>query len=336
MKISAWFPAALAVLLALALPAEPARAADKSVVIYSANESTLDGLVFDAFTKETGIAVQPVQAGSGVIMKRIASEKDWPQGDIVWGVSRSLLQTNSAYFAPYQSKNRDAIPAEYRDPNDLWIGTNLHLLVLLQNTKLVPEGQGPKSWADLLDPKWKGKIAFTDPANSGSAYTNTTLLVQLWGGGNAGWDKVEKLYANMKVLNKSSLVFQGVGNGEYPLGVSLEYAGYLWASDGAPVKVIYPSDGTVVAMEGVAIIKGGPDPETAKTFVDFINRKDIRELIFRKTFRRPARQDLDLTKLPGGMPNLASVKLASYDEAGWTKERPQAMAKIKEIIEQTR
>jgi iron(III) transport system substrate-binding protein len=313
-----------------------ARAADASVVIYSANESVLDELVFSTFTKETGIAVQPVSAGSGVLMKRISSEKDRPQGDIVWGVSRSLLQSNTAYFAPYYSKNVDAIPAEYRDPNDLWIGNNLHLLVILQNTKLVPDGQAPKSWDDLLDPKWKGKIAFTDPANSGSAYTNTTLLAQLWGNNDAGWEKVTRLYANMKVLNKSSLVFSGVGNGEYPLGVSLEYAGYVWASNGAPIKVIYPSDGTVVAMEGVAIIKGGPNPESAKIFVDFINRKDTRELIFAKTFRRPARQDLDFSKLPGNMPALSTIKIAPYDETGWTEKRPATMAKIQEIVEKTR
>ena len=72
-------------------------------------------------------------------------------------------------------------PAEFRDPSDLWIGNNLHLLVILQNTKLVPSADGPKSWADLLDPKWKGKIAFTDPANSGSAYATVTMLVDLWG-----------------------------------------------------------------------------------------------------------------------------------------------------------
>ena len=156
--------------------------AQQKLVIYSANDSTLNDLVFNAFTKETGIQVETVSTGSGVLMKRIQAEKDNPQGDIIWGVSRSLLQTNKAYFAPYKSSEISAIPPEFRDPDDLWIGTNVHLLVILQNTKLIPEGQGPKTWADLLDPKWKGKIAFTDPANSGSAYTNATMLVQLWGG----------------------------------------------------------------------------------------------------------------------------------------------------------
>ena len=129
-------------------------------------------------------------AGSGVVMRRLQAEKARPLGDIVWGVSRSLLQTNKTLFEPYVSKNRDATPAEYRDPDNLWIGNNLHLLVILQNTKIVPEAEAPKSWADLLDPKWKGKIAFTDPANSGSAYTTVTMLVDLWGGGEAGWKKV--------------------------------------------------------------------------------------------------------------------------------------------------
>jgi iron(III) transport system substrate-binding protein len=201
---------------------------------------------------------------------------------------------------------------------------------------MLPEGQGPKSWNDLLDPKWKGKIAFTDPANSGSAYTNTTLLAQLWGGGDAAWKKVEQFFANAKVLNRSSLVFQGVGNGEYPLGVSLEYAGYVWASNGAPVKVIYPADGTAAQMEGCAVIKGGPNTENAKAFVDFINQKDTRELILAKTFRRPARQDLDLAKLPGNMPGFQALKIAKYDEEAWTKARPETMQKIQDIIAKTR
>ena len=241
----------------------PPAQAQQKVVIYSSNDDTLHKLAFAAFTKETGIAVEPVSAGSGVIVKRIQTEKDRPGGDIIWGVSRSLLETNKQFFSPYASKNRDATPAEFREPTDLWIGNNLHLMVILQNTKVLPEDQGPKTWGDLLDPKWKGKIAFTDPANSGSAYSTVTMLVDHFGGGDAGWAKVKQLIANTRVLNRSSLVFQGVGNGEYALGISLEYAGYVWAAGGAPVKTIYPADGTLAQMEGVAIIKGGPNAEAA-------------------------------------------------------------------------
>src|SRR5258708_7712090 len=134
----------LAAWLLFALLAGGAREADKEIVIYSSNDATLNELVFATFAKETGIAVQPVEAGTGVLVKRLGAEKERPQGDVIWGMSRSILQSNTAYFAPYHSKNVDAIPAEYRDPDDLWIGNNLHLLVVLQNTKLVPEAQAPR------------------------------------------------------------------------------------------------------------------------------------------------------------------------------------------------
>jgi iron(III) transport system substrate-binding protein len=321
--------------LAAIVTAGPASAQNK-VVVYSANDSNLNRAVFDDFTKETGIEVEGIEAGSGVLFRRISSEKEKPLGDIIWGVSRALLQSNKTLLAPYAAKAKDATPADFRDPDDLWIGTNVHLLVILQNTKLVPAADAPKSWEDLLDPKWKGRVAFTDPANSGSAYTNVTMLAQAWGGGDVGWEKVSRLLANTKVLNRSTLVFQGVGSGEFPLGMSLEYAGLQWAAGGAPVKVIYPKDGTVAQMEGVGIIKGGPHAEAAKQFVDFVTRKEVRESIIRKFFRRAARQDLDLTKLPGEMPALKDVKLLNYDEAGWTQKRAESLQKIQDIVRSTR
>ncbi len=336
MRLLMWRGLALLAAGLALLAGVPEAAAQPKVVVYSANDSTLNDLVFAAFTKATGIQVESVSTGSGVLFKRIQAEKDRPQGDVIWGVSRSLLETNKGYFAPYRSKNVEAISTEFRDSGDLWIGNNLQLLVILQNTKELAAEQGPKSWEDLLEPKWKGKIAFTDPANSGSAFTNTTLLVDQWGGGDKGWQRVKQLFANLKVLNRSSLVFQGVGNGEYPLGISLEYAGYLWAKGGAPVKTIYPSDGTLVLMEGCAIIKGGPNSEAAKQFVDWINAKDTREMILGATFRRPARQDIDLSKLPGNMPPLSGLKLLKYDEDGWTRKRDDALAKIKDTIQETR
>src|SRR6185436_7226234 len=111
--------------------ASTAAMAQQKVVVYSSNDDTLHKLVFAAFTKETGIAVEPVSAGSGVIVKRIQTEKDRPGGDIIWGVSRSLLDTNKQFFSPYASKNRDATPTEFREATDLWIGNNVHLIVIL-------------------------------------------------------------------------------------------------------------------------------------------------------------------------------------------------------------
>jgi iron(III) transport system substrate-binding protein len=86
----------------------------------------------------------------------------------------------------------------------------------------------------------------------------------------------------------------------------------------------------------VAIIRGGPNTENAKAFVDYINRKDVREMILKATFRRPTRNDLDLSKLPGGLPSLSQVKLVNYDEDAWTEKRTKTLERIKDMIQDSR
>ena len=324
-----------AALGALAVAAGSAIAADQHLVLYSANDDTVNNMVSSGFTAATGIKVDVISTGSGVLFRRLASEKDNPQADVVWGTSASLLNQNKALFQPYAAKEKAAVPAAYRDPDDLWLGTNLQILTISQNTKSIPAGQGPKAWTDLIDPKWKGKIAFTDPANSGSAYVTATFLLASWGGNDAAWAKLGQLLGNTKVLNRSTLVFDGNGTGEYPLGISLEYAGNLWAHNGAPVQVIYPSDGTAVVAEGIAIVKGAPDPDAAKAFVDFINGKPMQEQMLQATFRRPARQDIDLSKA-GTMPPLSQIKVMAYDDVKWDAARRETLDRLKTTIQDTR
>lgn len=320
-------------LLALLLTHQAA-AADPHVVMYSANDDTVNTMVSTAFTKATGIKVDVISAGSGLLYRRIAAEKANPQADVIWGTSSELLSQNKADFQPYAEKERDAVPAEYRDANNLWIGTNLQILTINQNTQSIPASDGPKSWTDLLNPKWQGKIAYTDPANSGSSYVTATFLLSQWGGNDAAWKKLGDLIANTKVLSRSTLVFNGNGNGEYPLGISLEYAGDLWAHNGAPVQVTYPSDGTVVLPEGIAIIKGAPDLDAAKQFVDFINSKPMQQQMLQATFRRPARQDIDLSAAK--MPMLSTLKVVSYDNAKWDAARHDTLDHLRTIIQNSR
>ncbi len=248
------------VALAVSLLAAGSAWAEQHVVLYSANDDTVNKLVADGFAKATGIKLDVVSTGSGVLVRRITSEAANPQGDVIWGVSATILRLASPYLQAYPAKDRDAVPAQFRDPKDLWLGTNIQVVVIGENTKAIDKDSGPKSWADLLDPKLKGKLAFTDPSNSGFSYAAATLLLSQWGEGDAAWTKMSQLLANAKVLNRSTQVFEGVGSGEYPLGITLEYAGFLWAHNGAPVNVVYPAEGTHAVVEGA----GHPERRTER------------------------------------------------------------------------
>jgi iron(III) transport system substrate-binding protein len=312
-----------------------AMAADGHVVLYSANDDTVNKLIAEGFKKESGITVDVVSTGSGVLFRRVASEQGNPQGDVVWGVSAALLKQNSKYFDPYAVKGADQVPAQYRDPNNLWVGTNLQVATINQNTKSIDPAKGPKTWDDLMNPQWKGKLAYTDPANSGFSYATASGLLGAWGDNDAAWGKLKKLVANAKVLNRSTLVFDGNGTGEYPVGISLEYAGYLWAHNGAPVSVTYPADGTVALAEGAAIIKGGPNTANARVLLDYLASKPTQEMLLKATFRRPARQDVPLSEA-GGMPPLAKIKLMPYDDLKWEAARTDTLRKLKDVIQETR
>ena len=318
--------------------AGPAFAADTSLVVYSANDTDLNNFVFGMFQKETGTAVQSVTAGSGVLLKRMAAEKDRPLGDVLWGVSTAILDANKEYFEPYATKNAEAVPATFRDAGNLWIGTNAHVIVIQVNRKLLGNMASPRTWRDLQNPEWKGKVVMADPGNSGGAFTQVTRMIDLFGGGDKekGWQELEKVIRNVRVLNKISLVYTGVGNGEYPVGLSLEYAAYEYVQGGAPVEIVYPEDGTVVQVEGMGIIKGAQHPEASRKFEDFITRKDVREAILKKFFRRPARTDLDFGALGIKLPPLKDIKLASYDFRGWAKDRDAVLQRVQDMILRTR
>ncbi len=326
----------LAVVLAAVPLPHPATAADTTLVVYSANDTDLNNFVFELFHRVSGVSVQTVTAGSGVLLKRIAAEKDRPQGDVLWGVSTAILDSQKASFQPYASKNLAAVPAVYRTPDNLWAATNVHVIVFQTNKRLLGTTAPPKAWRDLQNPQWKGKVVMADPGNSGASFTAVTRMLDLFGGGDRGWAEFEKAVRNIRFLNKLSLVYTGVGEGEYPVGVSLEYASFEYVQNGAPVELIYPEDGTVVQAEGMGIIKAAQHPEAARKLEDFLTQKDVREAILKKFYRRPARTDLDYAALGVKLPPLTSIKLADYDFRKWAAQRDDVLKRVQEVILKTR
>ena len=217
--------------------------AAEEVNVYSSNMQALNELAASEFQKATGIKANMVYSGSGVALKRMRAEKDNPQGDIFWGISKVVLMANVDLLEPYKSKNFDLIMPEFRDPQYRWIGTNLQILVFMYNKNLLKDGDAPKKWSDLLDPKWKNKIAFPNPANSSFAYTTFTMMLHELGNNEAAWKKMENFLANMQITEQSSMVPTPVEKGEFPMGITQEYVATRYVAGGAKVGVIYPEDG---------------------------------------------------------------------------------------------
>jgi iron(III) transport system substrate-binding protein len=294
--------AAMLLLFGAAFPA----AAD--VVLYSSNLPELLDMVGTGFEQASGIKVTAVRMGTGEAVKRITEEKDNPAADIFWSGDAAVLDAAKENFTPYASPEAQHLPPGCVDPDNRWTAANTHLMILMVNTRLVKPADMPKSWSDILDPKWKDKVVMADPFKSGSAYSQIFGVYQLY-----GLDGLTKLAHNVRIMDSSGPVYKGTAEGEFAVGITMEYAAYRTVAGGSDtVTIVYPSDGTISAPEGAAIVAGGAHGREARAFFDYlISRRTVSE-IFRRFYRRPARMDADDVE---GLPSIKTLKIIANNPA---------------------
>ncbi len=296
------------------------------VVLYSSNQPELLDAVAQDFQKKTGVKLTVVRMGTGEAMKRIEAEKANPLADVFWSGDVSVLDNAKANFAPYDSPEAKTLPAGYKEKDNKWTAANTHLMIVMANTSLVPEAELPKSWKDLLDPKWKGKIVMANPQKSGSAYAQLYALNKI-----LGWEGVQKLIENVKVLDSSSLIYKGTAAGEFPLGITMEYAAFRYIAGGDKnVKIIYPTDGVISAPEGAAIIANSKNPKEAKMLVDYLLSQDVVNKIYQDYYRRPARPDAAKVE---GMPSVSDLTIfEDFDAAEANAMQKELLGKWRKEI----
>lgn len=319
--VSKWLVLFTAVLLLL-----PWGAAAAEVVLYSSNPSELLDLVSKGFQAKTGIKVSIVRMGTGEAMKRIAAEKNKPLADVFWSGDVAVLENAKENFQPYRSPEAKGLPAGYVEKEGRWTASNAHVMIIMTNKSQVKEQEMPKTWKDLFNPKWKGKVVMANPEKSGSAYAQVYGLYKLY-----GWDGLKQLINNTKVLDSSSLIYKGVAAGEYPLGITMEYAAHRYIVGGDKnVGIIYPADGAFVAPEAAGVVMNCPNPEEAKKFIDYLLSKPVVDEIFAKFSRRPARPDAGEAE---GLPSLKAIPvLKSFDPIEANTLEKELLKKWKEII----
>jgi iron(III) transport system substrate-binding protein len=235
---------------------------------------------------------------------------------VIWSTTGSLLTENADLLEPYKTKEAANIdPRFVKSP--AWTPYTAVIYVLMQNTKMIPDSDTPKTLTDLADPKCKGKIASARADNSGSAFQQMTTILTAFG--DQGWAKYGDIAKNFVLTDSSGSVPRYVADGEAPLGLTLEDNALEYKVGGAPVKIAYITDGTTASPDGVALVKGGPNAENGKKFIDWALSKSTQELLVKEAGRRSVRTDVSG---PGDLPPLSSLKLVelkSIDELGGTQ-----------------
>lgn len=285
-----------------------------TVVVYSPHDADpLNAGVNQFMEKYPNVKVEVVAAGTGELCNRIAAETANPIADVLWGGGADSLAAFKEYFQPYVCANDEFIGAAYKDPDGLWIGESPLPMVLFYNKDLI-EKDGmtvPETWEDLTKPEWKGKIAYCLPSKSGSAYTQLCTMILGHGGKEDGWDFIKKLYDNLdgKIVDSSGKCHKMVADGEFYVGLTLEKAAVQYKDD-ASVGFVYPKDGTSAVPDGVALVKGCPNEENAKLFIDFVTSKECQTEQSQQWGRRPVRSDMEVGD---GMAKLDDIILVDYD-----------------------
>ncbi len=283
----------------------PVFAQDKAVTIYTAHKSSIVDTLLPIFEQETGLKAEVVKLGSGDIMKRVQAEAGAPAADVIWSISGSSLTELASLLEPYSPPEFDKIDPQFiKDP--AWTPYTAVVYVLAVNTDMQPLDDAPKTWADLADPKWKGQIASARADGSGSAMQQLQTVLTVFG--DQGWDEYKKIAANFVFTDSSGAVPRFVADGETSMGLTLEDNALEYVQGGAPISIVHLSDGTAATPDGVALVKGGPNPEGGKKFIDWAMSKSTQEKLAMDIGRRSVRTDV---AGPAGTPNLADMALVS-------------------------
>jgi iron(III) transport system substrate-binding protein len=298
------------------------------VVLYSSNSVEAINTVTDEFNKKyPDIKISPVRGSTGAMMQRIKAEAANPKADIFWSGGFSSLGVYREFFAPYRAPESVAVAANFRGPDDLWLGTNAHVMVIMVNKKGLKGDAAPKGWKDLADAKWKDRLVIGDPEKTSSSFAT------LWGiNETLGKDAVTGIAKNATIVNTASGVYEGVAKGEFAVGLTMEYAAQEYVAGGQKeIEIIYPVEGTFIAPEGMALVKGSKNPQEAKKFFDFLATKQTQEMLVKKFFRRPVREDIDITSV-AGLPKITAIKVQPIDDAKATAGLPGFIASWKEML----
>ncbi len=299
--------------------------AQKNVLhIYTAFDTEEAKLYIEAFEEETGIEVQWVRLSSGEVLARIEAESSNPQAS-VWHAGSNTSHINAAskgLLEPYKPNTDFELTELFHAADWSWTGFYSGAIGFVTNTNFLAENdmEAPKSWDDLLNPKLKQNVAMAYPYTSGTAYTTFATRVFMLGMDEAlnWWEKFDQ-NSIFQYTQSGTACIGMVGLGEVAVGIGFSHdilakginAGY-------PVVMTFPEEGTGYEVGGLSLIKGGPEPELGKQFIDWCYTVKAQDL-FQHYSRLPVNPEATVAE---GSLTLDKVNLIDYDHilAGESKD----------------
>ncbi|HEV8353246.1 MAG TPA: ABC transporter substrate-binding protein [bacterium] len=287
------------------------------VVIYSALDSTVTSEVLKAFERASGLRTEALTlAAAGTLSTRIQAERARPQADIFLGGSadfhaplakQGLLQ---AYRSPALSGS--GIAREFYDPDGFWYGWYIGALAIMYNRNQLAGrgGRAPASWDDLINPAFRGSVVLPSPVTTGGGFIFVATQIFRFGNEDRAFAYLKQLADNATFTPTAPAGITLVSRGEATVGMN-------WGHDirsqavnqGFPVDIVFPAD-TATEIGAVSIIKGGPNPDGARRFVDFMLSRTPQDINGKFGLRYPTRPDVPS---PLGMPPLSSLRFVRYD-----------------------
>jgi iron(III) transport system substrate-binding protein len=287
------------------------------------------GKEFEA--KFSGIAVRVERSGAERVFTRIGQEysSNVHAVDVVNTADQShcIVWKRNGWLAPYLPEEVvKYYDKQYYDPDGLEVTTRILVSPIAYNTDLVKKEEAPKSFADLLDPKWKGKMVKAHPAYSGTIMNSTFQVAR-----DLGWEYLEKL-AKQSVLQVQSATDtpKKIALGER--AVMVDGAGYLVIREkeaGKPVEIVYPAEGTPLATGPSAVFKAAPNPNAARLFFNWMHSREGQQILV--DWARQYSPHKQTVEKPG-VRKLADIKLMKEDPEGVEKGAEEIKKRYAQIF----
>lgn len=280
----------------------------ETLVIGTTLDESVYGPLVREFEARTGVWTLVQEGKASELLEKAEAGK--LSCDLLLGCSAETLSAHEELFAPYATEIPQAVSASACCHHGKWLPFTTRRVVLIYNPMLVRRNP-PKGFASLLDPAWKGKIAFADPQASSSAFTElTTLTLAL----PDTPDAIPLFRQNLDgvLLERSSDVVSRVADGTYYIGLALEEDAVQARNLGYDIAVVYPQEGTCEVPDGMAILQNCEHPENAQRFMEFALSLDAQEGLALACSRIPVREDAMEER---------SFRLLPYDIPGAAQSR---------------